>query len=997
MDVKIFFFILGACNFLTVSSRPPFTEPVCGYASCPRWSSDPETINIHLVPHTHDDVGWLKTYEQYLFGTRKEITLSSVRNILNSVVNELLKDPERKFIYVESAFFWKWWSEQPDSRKIQVENLVNSGQLEFIGGGWSMNDEASTHYSSIIDNMSFGHRFLFSLFGKCGIPRVAWQIDPFGHSREQASLFALMNFDGYFSGRIDFYDKIKRVANKSLEFIWSGSDDIGPRSNIFSGVLPECYAPPKGFCFDELCHDSPIVEDPTSVEYNADEKVALFVEHIKNYKKMYLTNHLIFTMGEDFNYENAATWYDNLDRLIGLMRKFSPQKINIFYSTPSCYLLALNQANLTWPVKTDDFFPYSSDSHSYWAGFYSSRPTIKYYERFSNSVFQSIKQLHAIAHLNQPDENEVVNNFFHAMGILQHHDAVTGTERQHVANDYSRILSEAMNSSLSLINRAFSQILPKETNAVAIYQHFCPLLNVSECQIVTEVASKKIAVTLYNPYARGYRYTIRLPWDGSDFLIKNSIGQPVNGLVVPSPPYLKSLPQRSANASFQLEFPVNLTNLGFVTYFVEKQHQQGLTADRFAGAEQMQGSEPLNAKGNGFIASFDAESGNILSLTLDDGRFVKINQKFQWYAGMIGNNSAAAFRSSGAYIFRPDGSAQDFPETPKAEIVKHTALFEVRQTVSDYIYQVIRVRPDSEFIEFEYKVGPIPISDYVGKEIITVFDTNITSSDIFYTDSNGRQMMKRIRNDSAPEPIAGNYYPINSRITIKEESKPADGLQLVILTDRSHGGSSLRDGSVEVMIHRRLLHDDAFGVDEALNETGIDGRGLVTVGKLFMNIANLTNSNLLHREHAQRIYMSPLITFALYENLEEYINDYKTSSSFLSSDFPDNIHLLSLEMLNSNEWLIRLEHFFQSVDDPTGHSKDERVDVRKIFPNKKVQAVRETTLTGLQDERSAIERRLRWHQNSSVDLKQDGDNFIDDFIITLKPMQIRTLIITFES
>ena len=53
---------------------------------------------------------------------------------------------------------------------------------------------------------------------------------------------------------------------------------------------------------------------------------------------------------------------------------------------------------------------------------------------------------------------------------------------------------------------------------------------------------------------------------------------------------------------------------------------------------------------------------------------------------------------------------------------------------------------------------------------------------------------------------------------------------LTVLTDRSQAGGSIRPGQVELLVHRRLLDDDAFGVDEALNETAY-GEGVVARGK----------------------------------------------------------------------------------------------------------------------------------------------------------------------
>ena len=43
-------------------------------------------------------------------------------------------------------------------------------------------------------------------------------------------------------------------------------------------------------------------------------------------------------------------------------------RIKVFYSTPSRYLDAVNQAGLSWSVKEDDFFPYANKPYAYWTG-----------------------------------------------------------------------------------------------------------------------------------------------------------------------------------------------------------------------------------------------------------------------------------------------------------------------------------------------------------------------------------------------------------------------------------------------------------------------------------------------------------------------------------------------------------------------------------------------------------------------------------------------------
>jgi lysosomal alpha-mannosidase len=68
------------------------------------------------------------------------------------------------------------------------------------------------------------------------------------------------------------------------------------------------------------------------------------------------------------------------------------------------------------------------------------------------------------------------------MGLAQHHDAVSGTEKQHVANDYAQRLSDGIDRAIVVVNDAYAKLLPKEGQTTPIPRQFlCPYSNISAC------------------------------------------------------------------------------------------------------------------------------------------------------------------------------------------------------------------------------------------------------------------------------------------------------------------------------------------------------------------------------------------------------------------------------------------------------------------------------------------------------------------------------------
>ena len=66
-------------------------------------------------------------------------------------------------------------------------------------------------------------------------------------------------------------------------------------------------------------------DDPKLFDYNVDDRVDAFIKDILLQAGNYKTDHIMFTFGSDFQYENAIENYKNIDKLI----KYTMEKVHI--------------------------------------------------------------------------------------------------------------------------------------------------------------------------------------------------------------------------------------------------------------------------------------------------------------------------------------------------------------------------------------------------------------------------------------------------------------------------------------------------------------------------------------------------------------------------------------------------------------------------------------------------------------------------------------------
>merc|ERR1712217_338348 len=320
------------------------------------------------------------------------------------------------------------------------------------------------------------------------------------------------------------------------------------------------------------------------------------------------------------------------------------------------------------------------------------------------------------------------------------------------------------------------------------------------------------------------------------------------------------------------------------------------------------------------------------------------------------------------------------------------------------------------------------------------YKSGLASAGTFYVDANGREMVKRQFNARGPsypelqgnEPVAGNYYPVNTIIALEDNVKDA---QLAIVTDVTQGGASLAPGEIELMVHRRIQADDSRGVQEPLNETmcgcndinsapgnmgahgqegdgGCECAGLTVRGKHWLVFDTIQHVN------QERRTLQEQISFPATTAFTEGSAQITTSTwSALQSALPKNVRLMTITSnyadFNQGQVLVRFAHMYSIGEHPV-LSKPATVDMADIFAKGrlKIKSATAMSVTGNQPIEEMDAKKFNWKTHDltngkvEAEINANGQPFERRFpfnpkdpklSVTLRPMEVKTFFVTFET
>lgn len=827
--------------------------------------------------------------------------------------------------------------------------------------------------------------------------------------------------------------------------------------------------------------------------YNVPEWIDKIVKAATHQASQTKTNHQMWMLGNDFTFQSASRWFGNYDKLIHYVNLDG--RIRIFYSTPSNYVKAKQFYGGEWEVRMTDLFPLADGPHEYWTGYFTSRPSLKRQYRYASAFLQTARQIETLMKIDHPDiklmhanDSEArtttsplgvgwTDELEGALAVVAHHDGVSGTARQSVTNDYSYRLAlgsvRAEKSALQALEK-IAQISPGGAGAFCNCNSGGPkncLMNMSTCSFTSN--HDAFTVVMWNSLPRTVEKTIDIPVMGGKFHVRNDDGTIISSSLIEIDPTTKGLPIRYLNdygltpseiwdqllalqnpATHRLIFPIAIPGLGY--RIIRVSASATVTSDDLPDA-----ARKLNAGGLLFNAQEEKEStedifgleNEYYKIEVDPFTNMvlaivnkKIKRRFpfeiEWgyYRSSIGGCTkekpepdACMSQTSGAYLFRPNSTNLHWSiKKPIYSKIKRAGpLIEVNQKFASWISHTIRLDSSSNSVQVEWTVGPIPIEDDWGKEVVVRYRAmKMNTAGKFYTDSNGREMVERCRNKRSKdvctactktlkyEPVSSNYYPVNAYLSVHDDTH-----EFTVLVDATHGGTSLNDGEIELMVHRRVLKDDFRGVEEPLNETmcgcgdinarpgemGVHGRlgdggcvceGLTIRGRHFLVLDSQPEARKIRRMLGNEIGNPPQLAF--FENDFSLLPGKNFNySAIMKPNFvlPESAHLLTFTSNYENGTLVRFSHSFEKDEHPE-LSGIVTFSMKEMFKNK-IKSVAEYSLSGNQPIENIKKQQEIWStnergtpENKRAFRKQRIND--DNSIVTLRPMEVKTYWVKFE-
>ena len=696
------------------------------------WDLDPvpigsghETLQVFVVPHSHCDPGWLKTFDQY-FQTQ-------TKNILTTVVEALTAHPNRRFIWAEISYLEWWWREQGYEQQQALKRLLDNGQFELVTGGWVQPDEANSQMYALEVQLQEGHDWIRNTLGPEHIPSYGWSIDPFGYSPSMAYLLSKYNFTGMVIQRVHYAVKKELARRQHLEFKWRQTWDKQGEYDIWTHVLPffsydvphSCGPDPSVCCQFDFARKPvgrglrsgacPWKKPPKVItDANIEERAKTLLDQYRKKAALYRSRAVLVPLGDDFRFQTkkeAEDQFTNYQRIFDYINK-NIHGVHVQFGTLKEYFNAAEKSKINLPLLKGSFFTYSDVNEDYWSGYFTSRAFDKALDRQLERSLYTAERLGA-----NKDELQEARR---ALSLFQHHDGVTGTATVHVVHDYAYRMKKAIelsqDASLKHLRLEFAPLVQ------TLDENIQPcLLSGSPRGLAQNLCGDEGAVVAYNP---------------------SSIGQTCNSTLVP--------PKQAA----LVNLPCEITG---------------------------------PAKGSAAKFIFDDTTGLMLEPFREE-----------WLGWQV--------KRGGAYLFYPDRLLQFYR---KKTLVSEHGGFKV--SAPGWNRTVVEQPVPAELAD------QVTVVDFVyenhletdNEEWFVRFSTDIKNQGFFHTDLNGFNFdTHRFRRDL---PIQSQVFPMPTHASIQDAH-----YRLTVLSEHSQGTASLRDGSIDVWLDRRLAQDDGRGLGQGV-------------------------------------------------------------------------------------------------------------------------------------------------------------------------------------